>query len=602
MIDLAISPAIIKIVATLVPKIAGFVSDKTGKALAEISIDLGRGMQTYLQNILEKTSKVKTIINSNIPIDLMSIYVNSFLGKDKNIYRDDDIFINSNDVKYHVITGNAGSGKSMLMKYLVLKCITERSDILPVYMDLRDLNGKKEMSVVNYLFESFQRFSSYSSDDFLYMLSSGMICVFLDGFDEIDYDKRSDVTREIIGFSDKYQKTNIFVSSRPDNSFSGWYSFHVFHVCELNESQVEMLIKKIPYDDSVKDRLLKNIGKGDFRSHSYLLKNPLLVMIVLLTTSRASEIPAKTHLLYDSAFHTLFNRHDAAKSGFQRMRLVDLPVDDYQKIFSCFCAISYIRENFNFSETEALTIIERSSDRTRVSVKKEKMLEDLWRCSSMLVLDGIQYTFVHRSFQEYFVSYYLMKINPEQIINVHNKISIRSFNDNVLGMMYEMDSDRFEELWVFPALKKIRDTLKRIDINCVSDCILQLYGTDEVYIDKNRNVFPVYMYGHECSSLLFSLEKIWDFEIKLDEYIRVQRSDFLKAGPIPVPEIELPEIENAIVINGHEHLTVDSTDDVWLIRTTVGERFQVMEGFIESLLVDIEFMISSRKKSIEDFS
>jgi hypothetical protein len=77
----------------------------------------------------------------------------------------------------------------MLMKYLYLQTLSRNDSILPLFVDLRDLNEYPDKPLFEFLVSEMQhRIETFTSDQFKYALREGYIVLFLDGYDEIDYD------------------------------------------------------------------------------------------------------------------------------------------------------------------------------------------------------------------------------------------------------------------------------------------------------------------------------------------------------------------------------------------------------------------------------
>jgi hypothetical protein len=149
----------------------------------------------------------------------------------------------------------------------------------------------------------------------------------------------------------------------------------------------------------------------------------------------------------------LFVRHDATKSGgFQRRRHVSIALDDYRRLFSYFCAISYREEKFRFSKSTALEILSKSIAFSQIDVRKEDMLEDLMQDTCMLARDGLDYVFSHYSYQEYFVAYFFARIKVEEFQRAADQLMRRGSMDNVFLMVSEMNNEKFEEAWALTLL------------------------------------------------------------------------------------------------------------------------------------------------------
>jgi predicted NACHT family NTPase len=150
-------------------------------------------------------------------------------------------------LKRIIFTATAGAGKSMLMTYLFFFFLSEQSERLPVFIELRDINDYPDSSILELIRDKIkEHISDFTVDQLKYALKEGMIALFLDGYDEIDHDRRIKRAREIISLAGPYNESIIFVSSRPDESFIGWERFHIYQLSPFTENQVRALLQKIP--------------------------------------------------------------------------------------------------------------------------------------------------------------------------------------------------------------------------------------------------------------------------------------------------------------------------------------------------------------------
>ena len=80
-----------------------------------------KDLNTYLENTIRKCSYIKTpIINRDTPTFIFDIYVHTRISLRSKTYVDDDFISELPNLKSLVIAGNAGSGKTMLMRYIFI--------------------------------------------------------------------------------------------------------------------------------------------------------------------------------------------------------------------------------------------------------------------------------------------------------------------------------------------------------------------------------------------------------------------------------------------------------------------------------------------------
>ena len=132
---------------------------------------------------------------------------------------------------------------------------------------------------------------------------------------------------------------------------------------------------------------------------------------MLLTYENYAEIPEKLHIFYSQAFDTLFSIHDATKpEGFKRNLLSGLPSDVFKIVFSTFCFSSYVKGKIEFTHDEIIEELTKAGKKVP-NFNAEKYLEDIKSGVCLIFIDGLNYRFIHRSFQEYFTALYLKNLD-----------------------------------------------------------------------------------------------------------------------------------------------------------------------------------------------
>lgn len=442
----------------------------------------------YLKRYYRSYSTIRTLLYRDAPVSLKSHYVQtSFTYQNKEISRT-EIFPTLNDNKFNIILGTAGAGKSIFMKRFFLDLVENKSEYIPLLIELRLLKSSdnKYDTILDY---SLNLLSSMNEDFSLtqlkYALNNGKIALLLDGFDEIDNEMRDTYTKEILDLSKKYDKSLIVISSRPDESFNSWNEFHILKTNVLKKEEAIELISKINYLNIVKDKFIEELDKNLFEKHIDFTSNPLLLTMMLLTYEQLAEIPEKIHIFYEEVFNTLFHKHDAYKEMYKRKFYTKLAIDDFKKLFSLFCILSYSDKKLSFSSSELEDYIKQSMQLENIKNEKvNNIIKDLTESVCILQKDGHQYTFSHRSFQEYFTAYYISHSNTiKDKPKLLNKIFNENQFDNVLSLLKEMNDELIEQDFILIKLKELLDKLNKIDINTNPYKFLQFFIT-RIKIEK----------------------------------------------------------------------------------------------------------------------
>lgn len=451
----------------------------TDKIVAEFQI----GFSEILERSFERCQKVRTLTSGDNPSLLSDIYVNLKLSNNNDSYEDIEIVENLESYKRIVVTGLAGAGKSMFMKYLTIGRFENNKDKFPLFVELRYLNSMSSNDILNYCFYSTASANNkLSFQNFIKLTKAGVFIFIFDGFDELEPHIKDDIEGQILKLSRDYPKALIVVSSRPENRFSSWTNFRVFHVCKMNLKDSTSVIEKINHDPGIKKRFKREMPSL-WVTHSSFLSIPLLATIMLMTFGKFSEISPKFSLFYKLAFQTLFREHDASKEQFKRTIQSGLDMSDFERVFSAFCAISYTEHKLAFEEKEALRIIDQAKLYCRIECDSKLVMDDLISCLCVLQPDGLEFTFVHRSFQEYFSAVFIVGYHESNIFDLIHDAAKRD-SDNTLLMAYEIDAVKIEKFWLKEMVERLYEEMVRRNEDDGSDPIFSMFYTT-ILFDEN---------------------------------------------------------------------------------------------------------------------
>lgn len=470
------------------------------------------GFEEYLLTSYNKCRLFKTILDTQTPLSLSEHYVHVTVSCSNTTMSDGELVSRIDEFRRVVITGLAGSGKSMFMKYLTVSHFEHPNGKIPIFIELRKLNGLESVDLLNFIRTTSTGRGHYVSEDqFDLVLRAGGLVLVLDGFDEINHDARMQVQEQILALEKDYPRATVIISSRPDDRFGGWSSYFVFQVEPLSKSQCLTLLNGLTYDPGVKRRFIREVKARLFESHESFLSYPLLASIMLLTYEQFAEIPQKMHEFYSHAFDTLFQKHDAQKEQYQRLIKTGLGRDDFKKCAATFCALSYLNSQFEFSEE---TLIETAKSTVNyvkntgpagvTKFTEKELIDDLFEAVCMLQKDGLSTVFVHRSFQEYFAALFVTKLHGDRVKKFLDKCAER-ISDNVLSMALDMNRESIENEWVIPTVEMLESTIFSSRKN-TAEVIIDIYGAPYVNSGLTHS-------GKESSRIVFiSMPKI-PFEI-----------------------------------------------------------------------------------------
>jgi len=354
---------------------------------------------------------------------------------------------------------------------------------------------------------------------------------------------------------------------------------------------------------------VKKLDSGLYKTHKEFLVNPLLTLMMLITLEQFAEVPAKIHLFYEYAFEALFARHDVTKSGgFQRKRHVIIALDDYRRLFSYFCTISYMKETFRFTESSALEMLAKSISSSQIDAKKEDMLEDLVQCTCMLARDGLDYVFNHRSFQEYFVAYFFARIKVEEFERVAPRLIVRGSLDNVFLMMSEMNKEKFEESWALPQLNSLWEAIKDIDPTVNPIGFFKSLGSGNIIMLAPMDHIGVDMNSHENqnqalikSNTRYSLFKIYGaFESLSQVHSKYRSNDALILNKIRTGEIlkndsRFNQLRTGDTKSTMVQIRANEADKEWFKETAMGKCAACEKQELFRLRAEVSERVEQRK-------
>jgi len=491
----------------------------------------------------------------------------------------------------------------MFMRYLYI-CLCEKGyGKIPLFIELRNLNSFSNKNLFSFIYYSIVSPGAVITEDqFHNGLESGVFSLILDGFDEIDFDLRKEVEKQILELRDKYPNALLIVSSRPDpdNRFETWSQFHIYHVEPMNRHQVIELIGKIDYDPSTKKKFLKAIEDSLYATHRSFLSNPLLCIMMLVTFEQAGHIPDKMHIFYERAFDALFFLHDAAKEGvYRRKSYASMSIDEFRNCLSAFSFASYAKEKFSFTPAELRDFVTQALRIEGKRVGITDFISDLVESVCLLQIEGTDYVFTHRSFQEYFSAFFISR-SPKRIDQILDQFCRRR-EDQVLPMALAMNANLIERDWVIPRLQEFALRAAKLDCEAAPiEYVKTLYGglALEIYRGRPRSFW--YTGTHTLGHVFLAMNNLYESEFR--QLVSWTGKQVNQDQPVIMRELtKLAQQGDSRVIvakNGtirlkgaeqnFNRLAIVQTDNAWVAKTRIPEFFSRQREVMGKILKKAE--------------
>lgn len=465
-----------------------------GDVKKTVSVGLQRGFDSYRKKSIARYGTVRTLMHRDKPIPLPELYVAASFRHAGEELTDHDVIGQLAAPSKIVIKGTAGGGKSVFMRFMNLVLCNIRQDILPIFFELKSLNTDNPTTLTDALISHVHDvIADVDAVRFKALMREGRIVLLLDGFDEIDPDRRETYAKEISGMGRIYPGLTIVMSSRPDDIAVSLENFNVYNVLPFTKDQAIELITRLPYDEIPKSKFMEAVNKELYEKHKAFLSSPLLITMMLMTYHQFAEIPTKIHIFYQQAFETLFSWHDASKDVFKRKTYTDLPIDEFQRVFSYFCVSSYKDQRFQFDTPTLRERIAEALKAEGIASEPDLFIRDLLESTCLLQKDGLEIVFVHRSFQEYFTGLYISRLDVKGIRVAIERVLKRAWADSVIQMAYEMNPAMVETGWCLPTIKTLHKRISGYDPSSKPLEFLKLFfnhidwGVDRLTLYYNVN-------------------------------------------------------------------------------------------------------------------
>ncbi len=334
-----------------------------------------------------------------------------------------------------VVLGDPGSGKSLLLQYLVLAWAEANDPLLgdaplPLLIELRDYASRRAKGEVSGFLDYLGRAESLrwrlDPEALEHWLRHNRTQVLLDGLDEVfDPQLRQEVTTAIHRFADDYPDAQFVVSSRLIGfQHERWQQegFRPFMLQELDKEQRGLFLRRwhqLAYEDESKGErkrasLLQAIQQSP--AIQQLAGNPLLLTLMAIL-NRSQELPRDRAELYSQCARLLLHQWKTDLAFEATPELAQAQLDGKDKLGLMKRIAWTLQAGADGDVGNLVNLIEENQLERTLSEGLEDMgtpglrpdraaralIEQLRGRNFMLCfMGGGNYAFVHRTFLEYF--------------------------------------------------------------------------------------------------------------------------------------------------------------------------------------------------------
>lgn len=582
-------------VRNIIPAIFKALQKKYNDLKFKTEEELGLIYTEYLEYAYSKYSTVKTLLYKNEAKPLYNFYENVKLKNDRmdSVCTDNSnqIFDESNNV---IITGTGGIGKSMLIKHIFVNQIQQQSSI-PIFIELKAVNdfNIEDRGLEDFVYDMIKSHHlDIEKEYFIETLKMGKYLLLFDGLDEVSAVRRTWLNESIKKFVDVYNKNRYVISSRPSEEFIGWTNFTEYEMEKLSKEQALSLIDKLDYDPKVKRTFYKELKTHLYDKHDSFASIPLLLTIMLMTYESGASIPDNLTDFYNQAFYTLYQRHDASKSGYKRELKAELSPEEFKSVVAYIGMQTFINSQVDFDVARLDELLTRyTSKYYKRDIKTQDFIHDATSNACMMIQEGTDIKFAHRSFQEYFAAIGINQLED----SLQKKILIKWVKEDrnnifahktFLNTLFSIQKERTYKNLCIPVIEEMDRYIE------------QFPNVDEL----TQTVFKFFRkreFRNKVSKLLFLLDE------DVAYYFYLQFTIFNNIG------VELEDLENhqisqeveAQIIAGwknEEKKTWDelSEVDLMLIRKWVEYWYLERHNFLKTWADEIKKQTSVKKRTL----
>ncbi|MBU1936324.1 NACHT domain-containing protein [bacterium] len=308
-----------------------------------------------------------------------------------------------------VILGDPGAGKSTVLRYVALSNILNNSSVLPIYIELRQINSKIK-SIEEYLLrDADDESKKFLTKALLGVIKEGDCIILFDALDEVAINRRSALINLIQNFSERYRRCPIIVSCRTATYNHELKGINLYEITDFNDDQKHTFIdswftaiKKENYVTRLEKLISRDAGVSEITT------NPLLLSLVCLLFDRDIQLPKQRAQLYKRCIEVLIREWDTER-GFRRETSFE-HLSDQDRI-SLFADIAqyFFKKNIRYFSKDDIFkfVLDIAIDYEIDTNTLDELLNELESHHGIIVKVGAdEYGFSHTTFQEYLTAFY----------------------------------------------------------------------------------------------------------------------------------------------------------------------------------------------------
>jgi hypothetical protein len=278
-----------------------------------------------------------------------------------------------------------------------------------------------------------------------------------------------------------FDALKVIVTSRPESGLEVSPLFEVIKFSDLQNGEYKQVIKKLSSDSSFAENLIKQVEIHKSKLED-LLCTPLLVTLLVMSYKSFQELPEQLSEFYDSIFQVLLQRHDGVKPGYKRLRRCSFNDNQYRSVFESLCYESKKDRKSIFAYDDISNFASAALLKNRLESDPEKYVEDIIKVTCLILREGKDYRFIHKSVQEYYSAAFVKHRSEPVAKKFYDQMLIQGPYGRWQQELYflsEIDKYRYNKFFYLPHLCSI--------LSCKVDNIPD--KSPKVELDQAKSLF-----------------------------------------------------------------------------------------------------------------
>lgn len=246
-------------------------------------------IKRYFEMAFSRYSRTYTLISSTQPISIEDIYCGGDLIFDGSRINSDDVLASVLSHGKILITGVAGSGKSMLIRHFFCKLVRDNAfDKLPViieFRNLRDIGTDGDIIAKAIYRDVFFELDYIDVRIISAMMRRKQFLLLLDGLDELPKNRVTVMVNSLREMTNEewrqpspfHDDAGLVITTRPSDTSMFQFAIRNYRIAPLTLNQAKTLVKKLPFSEKVKSTFGSLLDRELFLFKQEFAENPRAV-------------------------------------------------------------------------------------------------------------------------------------------------------------------------------------------------------------------------------------------------------------------------------------------------------------------------------------